>query len=470
MLRDTRQCRPERAGREPMSWARFGQVAGGFLVVLVAAFSSYADDQPALRVATFQSEVTPPVGHWLYRQPLKTVETPLLAKGIVLEDGQVRYVLCAVDWCTMRNETHDTFRNKLAAAVQTEPSRVAVHCVHQHTALSADAGGQRLLNEYEKPPQRIDLAFLDQVTDRLAAAAEAALARLEPFDSVGLGEAKVERVASSRRIEMSDGSFRWRMSRAADPALRALPEGRIDPMLKTVTLARGDTPLVRLHYYATHPQSFYGDGRASMDTAGFARERLQGEEDVFQIYFTGAAGDVAMGKYNDGSREARDELTERLHAGLKAAAAATRYVAAEQIGWRTVPLALSVRDVPSYDVDRNLATAADPAATDDDRARAASRVACARRLEEPIELSSLSVGPVRIVHLPGEPMVEFQLYAQQLLPEHFVAVAGYGQGDPGYICTAAAFDEGGYEPGVSLSGPEAEEIVKAALRGLLAPD
>ena len=40
---------------------------------------------------------------------------------------------------------------------------------------------------------------------------------------------------------------------------------------------------------------------------------------MLQIYFTGCAGDVTAGKYNDGSRAARNELTERLLAGMKAA-------------------------------------------------------------------------------------------------------------------------------------------------------
>ena len=48
------------------------------------------------------------------------------------------------------------------------------------------------------------------------------------------------------------------------------------------------------------------------------------------------------------------------------------------------------------------------------------------RSEQPIELSSLEIGGVHIVHLPGEPMIGFQLFAQGLKPADFVAVAGYG--------------------------------------------
>jgi hypothetical protein len=66
--------------------------------------------------------------------------------------------------------------------------------------------------------------------------------------------------------------------------LRAEPEGYIDPMLKTVTFARDDKPLVRIHDYANHPQSFCGDGRACHDVPGFARQRLEEQEKMFQSF------------------------------------------------------------------------------------------------------------------------------------------------------------------------------------------
>ncbi len=40
-------------------------------------------------------------------------------------------------------------------------------------------------------------------------------------------------------------------------------------------------------------------------------------------------------------------------------------------------------------------------------------------------------------------------------------VVGYANGSIGYICTAKAHKEGGYEPNNSQSGPEAEEILIA---------
>ena len=63
-------------------------------------------------------------------------------------------------------------------------------------------------------------------------------------------------------------------------------------------------------------------------------------------------------------------------------------------------------------------------------------------------------------------MVEFQKYAQSLRPNGFVAVAGYGDISPGYLCTDRAMEEGGYEPGAANSGPGTEAAVKKVIQEL----
>jgi hypothetical protein len=446
-----------------------GLTASLLLIVGTSKFLG-AENPAQLRVATFWCDVTPPIGGQplIWVTPVATVEEPLLAKGIVLDDGRVRCVVCAVDWCGLCNSSHLLFRRKLAAAVGADVSRVAVQCVHQHTAPYVDGDAQNLLDRTPSPPHYVDSAFLDAVTDRLAAAAKQALQRFQPVDAVGTGQATVERVASSRRIFTADGKFHSRMSAAKDPALRALPEGFIDPLLRTVTLAQGDKPLVRLHYYATHPQSFYGDPRASSDMPGFAREKLQKKEGAFQIYFTGCAGDVAMGKYNDGTPKARGELTDRLLAAMEASAAATRLRPAGDLGWRSLPVVLPLPANADSLLDKRRKELGDLKISAIPRIRAATQVTYAERIGQPLEISVLQLGAVHVLHLPGECMVEFQRFAQEVKPQgSFLAVAAYGDLGTGYVCTAKAFAEGGYEPSASHAGPQSEAVLKSEIRRIL---
>jgi len=398
---------------------------------------------------------------------LRTVEQPLLAKGIVLEAGAERYVLCALDWCELCNGTRDSLQKKIAAAAGADPAHVAVQCVHQHTAPLVDMDAQKLLAEAGATGLQLDPIVFSALGRRLATAVMESLGRLEPFDQVGTGQAKVDRVAATRRPLDATGKIAVRYSSCKDAALRALPEGAIDPYLKTITLARGQKPLVRLHYYATHPQSFYGDHRASSDVPGDARETLERKEGVFQIYFNGCGGDVTMGKYNDGSRKCRVELAARLLAGMEAAVGATRLVPAGPVCWRTYPLLLPLRTDRGFTLAESLARLKDPKAGSVRLYYGASNVVFIRRSQRPMELNSLEIGNVHIVHLPGEPMVCFQRFAQDLKPGAFVAVAGYGDGGPGYLCPAKAYGEGGYEPTASRVKPESEPLVKKAIAALL---
>lgn len=412
-----------------------------------------------LRVAAFRADATPALGEPLiWVTPAERVADPLWAKGVVLEDRGGRYVLCAVDWCGIGGATHRLFREKIAAAAGTDPSRVAVHSVHQHTAPYIDGDGYRILGKLPNPPLRMSDLFLEEVTGRLADAVRQAVARLEPFDRAGVSETRVERVASARRLWSGDGKLVTRFSTSGQkPELAAMPEGPIDPQLRTVTLARGAKPLVRLHYYATHPQTFCCEGTVSGDFVSAAREAVERETGVPQIYFTGASGDVTVGKYNDGSTRAREELAARLTRTLQEANRPARYGKAAWVNWRVERFSLP----PRGDAARE-----SPGGSGQQLYRAAITAAFAERTQ-PLEAVLLEIGAAHIVHLPGEPMLEFQNYARGLCPKEFVALAGYGDISPGYLCTDKAYTEGGYEPSAANAAPGTEARVKEAIRRLL---
>ncbi len=430
------------------------------LLVLIAVLVSHA--APVYKVAVFTIDATPDAGEpniWV--QPATVVLDPLLGKGIVLDDGAHRYVIAAIDWCGIGSSIHAMLRSRMAVAAGTIAARVALQSLHQHTAPYVDGDGYRLLEERHIDGLRMSNTFLEKLAARLERSIRDAVSHLEPFDQVGSGKARVERVASARRI-LKDGRILVRFSTTAKtPELADEPEGDIDSELRTVTLARGTRPIVRLHYYATHPQTFCCDGRVTSDFAGAARERFEKEEGIPQIYFTGCAGNVTVGKYNHGKDTERQELADRLYNAMKESSKSTRYERAAHLQWRYLPLTLPVRtDLP--DIDR---LPADAAA----QYRAAITIAFAAKGAHPLPACALRIGNVVLIHLPGEPFVEFQRFAQESADGRFVAVAGYGDISPGYLCTDLAFQQGGYEPGASNAAPGTEARVKQLIGELLAP-
>ena len=149
---------------------------------------------------------------------------------------------------------------------------------------------------------------------------------------------------------------------------------------------------------------------------------------------------------------------------MEASSAATRFERAGKISWRNVPLSLSSRpDMPAL-VKQSREKLANPGkASGTDLYKAAIYLAWDAR-KKPLEVSSLQIGRVRILNLPGEPSLQYQLYAQQLLKKDFVAVAGYGDCASGYLVLDKHFQEGGYEPGASNTGPGSEARIKEAIR------
>jgi hypothetical protein len=429
---------------------------------------------PALHLATFRVDVTPPVGHPLcggWIEPVRAVDDPLRALGVILLGMGQPVVLCAVDWCGLRNEAHEAWRQALARATHTVPANVAVHCVHQHNAPFADVAAERLEEAVPGAPHCLQLRFFEQLVRRVAAAATAALAHTRCFTHVGIGQGQVRQVASNRRILGPDGRVRFtRTSATRDPRIRAEPEGLIDPWLKTLSFWDGDRPLAALHYYATHPMSYYGDGHVSADFCGLARQRRQEEDaSIFQVYFTGCAGNVTAGKYNDGAHQNRPVLRDRVYEGMRAAWRATRRHAVHDWQWRTRPVRLPPRRERSFGAEESRRVLADRRATPAARGNAAFQLAWLDRLKRPIDVSCLDLGPAQVLHLPGEPFIEYQLYAQRQRPDSFVCVAGYGDGGPGYLPTAQAYLEGGYEPTVALAGPRSEAILHEAMHTVLTP-
>src|ERR1041384_3954423 len=78
---------------------------------------------------------------------------------------------------------------------------------------------------------------------------------------------------------------------------------------------------------------------------------------------------------------------------------------------------------------------------------AASRLAWVERSKggQKLLVSWLSLGRARVLHMPGELFVEYQLAAKAERPDLFVAMAAYGDYGPWYIGTAVAYEQGGYE-------------------------
>jgi hypothetical protein len=400
---------------------------------------------PKVTLATFSAEVTCPIGHPLMGggiAPAKEVLDPLFAHGFVLRGAGKPVAFVAVDWCELRNGAYEAWRKTIADAIGTDPVRVMVCCLHQHDAPIADLEAEELLRRHNAKGSICDPEFHEKAVKRVAAAAKAA--KPQAATHVGIGQAKVEKVASNRRYLDAAGKVRYdRMSATRDAAVRAGEEGTIDPFLKTLSFWDGETPLLALHGYATHPMSYYGRGGVSADFVGLARKRRQADlPEMLQVYASGCSGNVTAGKYNDGAVDNRPVLADRLYQAMTAAWKATKKLPITDAAFRSVELKLEARSSPGFSNEELLArlkTDAKPFG----QCLAALGLSWKQRVDtgRPIDVPILDFGGAALLLLPAESYVEYQLLAQKQRPDGFVFVAGYGECGPGYVPIERAWKE-----------------------------
>jgi len=450
------------------------------LVCLAFVGPVLAADPPAgvtsspVKVATFDVDATPPLGSLMAYNPVQRLdEMTLRCRGIVILGEGKPIVVCAVDWIGIANEGQDHFRDKLAEAAGTTRDRVAVHTLHQHDAPGCDLTAEWLIRDLGlKDFGRLESGFHREVVARAAKAISTAIRSAQPVTHYGWGTSAVKEVASNRRILGPDGKVRAvRYTATRDPALRAEPEGVIDPNVDVLSFWNGEKPVAMLSYYACHPQSYYRTGVPSPDFPGIARFiRGQAVPESLHVHFNGAGGNIGAGKYNDGNKENRVLLAQRLADGMKRAFEATKKfpLAGTDIGWETVPVKLPLAaHLNREDLIKALKT--EPARGYISKA---DQLAWVVRSESghAIDIACLRVGEVRVLHMPGELFVEYQLAAKAMRPDLHVAMAAYGDYGPAYIGTTKAYAEGGYEtsPRASNVAPEVEPILMNVMKKLLA--
>ena len=213
-----------------------------------------------LRVATFQSDITPPLGQPMISGDRCDCGTAAAGQGNRAASRR-RIVTCSAPWIGASCATGRTTNCRKACGRGRHRARPRGGAMRPpaHRAL----GGPRR-PKVAGPGRRGRTATRSAgVCTRSNGSSwrgrqgvgRAARAIRPDRHRAGQGRARRRHPPAGGRGGQDLGALQ--LLQGGRPA--GLPEGAIDPYLKTITLAEGEKPLVRLHYYATHPQSFYGD-------------------------------------------------------------------------------------------------------------------------------------------------------------------------------------------------------------------
>jgi len=385
---------------------------------------------PQLRAAAAKVNITPPdgtpvVGHV---RPVSGVRDPLHAVLLLLDDGRARAAIVTLDLISAGGDMTARLREAISAAANVAPDHILVSTSHNHSG----------------PGWQENPAWNSKVVRDVGAAAREAAGRLAPA-SIGYYEDRID--FNINRRQMIGGRS----------VVRLNPKGPCDQRVKVLRIdgEASAEPLAVVMHAVCHPCVFtWGDKWSppypngyplmSADFPGEAKAFVEKAYDArtTALFLQGCCGDIRPNlpgfPYRCGD-DADIRWTGR-SLGCAAVRAADRAAIREEVSQR--PAAFPLRAATSRVVL--------PAA------KGGGTIEC--------ELQALKIGPYLLLTMPGEPMVEYGLRLEKAIgPRATPIVVGYSNGHIGYICTNQAFQEGGYEPNHSQSGPGAEDVLIAEL-------
>ncbi len=396
-----------------------------------------------LRAGVARETISPPPG--IYQigfgdrsKGNKGVHDDLTATALVLEAGEARLALVACDLLCLNEYMVDRIR--VLTEAQAPP---IIACSHTHSGPIAYA---------DDGARRENQAYITELMTHIASAVERAAAAMVPAELTWAeGEAAT---AVNRRQRQEDGTV----------VIGVNPAGVVDRSLALLGVrAASGEPLATVINYACHgtvlgPENLL----VSADWIGPMRAHVEGALGGLAIFLQGAAGNLNPRENVQPPAEGwvkAQTLGEEVGRAAVAAAAGATPLPGVPIAltrhdlW--LPLqAAAVSDTPPDLYQRPLARAAGLPAwltflVDPLLARRypwRSRIEARGGLwQVPMRLNAARIGDVAIVTFGAEVFAEIGLAVKATSPAAHTMFASVADGCIGYLPTAEAHDEGGYE-------------------------
>lgn len=418
-----------------------------------------------LRAGAARVEITPPVGQdltgFLAREnPSIGVRDPLYARVLVLDDGDRQIALVSCDLLGFDRKLVLEIRDRVTLRTGIAGPRVMIACTHTH-------GGPATIHLVDCG--EINETYVESLLPRIVDAVAQAQARLQPA-TLAVGNAMSSTGVHNRR---SPGDV-------IDPEVGLLRVDGID----------GD-PIAVVVNYTCHPTTLHHPNRhITADYPGLVSSRIEEATSAVALFLMGAIGDV--GPVTRGE----ESLATVGNAVADASLAALPDLAPNDVPRLETAgemLLLPLLPLPTRDEWLTLRTQYEAAALAAERANpATAKVPWAmlhwteRMFEEMqdhlltptvnAEVQVLQIGDLVVVGVPGEYFVELGLQIKEGIQQagaHQVMIAGFANGNVGYIPARRAYPKGGYEVAdaykyygypAAIAPEGGEQIVTCAVR------
>ncbi len=423
-------------------------------------------DRPRLEVGYGEADLDAPLGgsmpgYFTDRKATGFLDR-LKAKAVAFRRGDVAGALVALDLvaygsdqvarCRQAVARSATIRGAGTGASKIPPAHVWVHATHTHTGAMTP---RHFTSDAAEIVSDIYIGEVDDVwnvtlPDKVLLAVQNALDARRPTE-IELAQGPAPDLAFYRRFKMKDGTVRTNPGRN-NPDVVA-PAGEVDP---TVTVYRFPASKTLIVIFGLHPDVI-GGTQYSADYPAHLTARLQEQfgRDWGVLFLNAACGNINHIDVSNVDQKKGTEESTRIGRSLGDAAIRalsrpeTLMGDALAFASRVVPSRL--RTIPEEVVQQSERLLKDDPA----KARsfnglfapAAVVLGRTKEREQAAEISALRLGPTALVGMPGEIFVELARLVQHDSPFDPTRLIGLTNGGLGYIPTAEAYEQGGYESG-----------------------
>jgi hypothetical protein len=408
-----------------------------------------------------------------YPEPLdryhNDVHDDIKAHCFYLKNHDVRLAIITLDLCYYSKSRVRMVREEIEAVCGIPAANIMISTTHTHSAPAPAGIPFGLWNENREMYPH----YLDWINRQIVAGVREAMMQAFPADiAIGHGLCgREQNVGGNRRDK----------------------DGPADPEVWTVAI-RDDEQRIRgiLVNYALHPTFLHAESYSlSADYPCYIYEYFQQKDPAVVVGFQmGASGNQSSRHFRSG--QTFEEARRVGHALAREAERVLQTLSFEQdpqLFVRHADLMPALKPIPEPEqalADQQAAELALETARNQDRpyaeqrtlectliganrrlaiARAGSRAYDGYQSLFPFDIMLIGIGSGRIVSVPCEIFVEFGLRLKQESPcrQMYLATVTNGASN-GYLFTRESYEEGGYEPLVSIYTPEAgDQVIDTAL-------
>jgi len=360
-------------------------------------------------------------------RPAKGARTPLMAKALVLDNGEETLAVVTLDLYGLQSEAAERLTSAIAEQCNLKPEAVLLVCSHTRGA------------PYTTPVvgwPGVHQQTIDQVVDKVPRVVVQAKANLQAA-SLGVGAVQVPHLVYNHRLVTRNMKVisAW----LGIPKNEVLaPEGPIDPQFSVVVIRDNHGfPFCLLWNFAADFR-FAQDDQVSADLPYFVQQELDArlERHVPVLYLSACGGNISY-------QQGLESTVEGVTSALMAAQLETSCDPVIRLACVQEKMILPIRDYSQYwsqpEVEWKCPQGVDAFAREVEYLQQEGARAVATRVQ------AFRLGPFALVGLPGMPFVEFALQIKENSPARATLVAGNVGGYVGYVITRQAFEDGGFE-------------------------